>query len=447
MVQKRLKILSISAVYPTDGEPNLGIFVKRRLDHMAELADIRVLAPAPAIDYAKLRAARGGGSKTAARAGTLPPLPYEVQRPKWFFPPGGGVLNPPLLAAQLAPAVRRLQRGGSGGFAFDVIDAHFAYPTGVAAALLSARFGRPFAITLRGDETMHAGTSALRARWIDWALRRASAILAVSGRLRDWAISRGGVAPDRAFTIPNGVDTSTFRLLPDADLEQARLALRTRTGATANQDRVVLSAGYLIERKGHHHLIRAVHQMQARHGAGRVHIAIAGEPGREGNFAETLRSLTESLGMSGQVHFLGRQSQSDLSRLMNGADLLVLPSSREGWPNVVQEALASGCPVVASDIGGTPDMIPDDRYGYLLPEGDVQPASLADALERALARSANGSWDRRTIAEWGGRRSWNHVARDVVECLEGALGSGARSGEARQRQRGMQSEAGWTGGR
>src|SRR5262249_45462330 len=154
-----------------------------------------------------------------------------------------------------------------------------------------------------------------------------------------------GAHPATTQTIPNGVDTSMFYPRRNGDPKN-RLGLIPSTP-------LIVSAGYLIERKGHHKVIRALKALCDRGNA--VHLAVAGGPGAEGQFEPALRKLTRELGLEDRVHFLGHISQDDLAELMSAADVVCLASSREGWPNVVNESLACGTPVVATDIGGVPD--------------------------------------------------------------------------------------------
>ena len=116
-----------------------------------------------------------------------------------------------------------------------------------------------------------------------------------------------------------------------------------------------------------------------------------------------------------------------MARWLAASDLLCLPSHSEGCPNVVLEALYSGRPVVATDVGGTPELV-DDTCGILVPKGDVP--ALADALARALARS----WDADVISRTHGR-TWDDVARETFEVCRSVLD--ARSGAVRSARRGM----------
>jgi glycosyltransferase involved in cell wall biosynthesis len=311
----------------------------------------------------------------------------------------GGVINSGFLFLRLLPLVRSLRRE----FPFDVIDSHFAYPDGIAAAMLAQVFGCPYVITLRGNETMHSGFR-WRGRAIRWAIRRASRIITVSERLREFAIECGA-RPQNVCTIPNGVDTAVFH-------PRGTSAVRAGLGLGSDAP-LVLSAGYLIERKGHHRVMHALRQL--RDSGVPPHLVIAGGPGGEGRYEPVLRALTDELSLTDRVHFTGPVSQQRMAELMSAANVVCLASAREGWPNVVNEALACGSPVVATDVGGVPDMLPSDRYGIVVPVDD------AGALERALERSLALRWDREAIAAWGMSRSWELVAGEVLNVLSEAV--------------------------
>jgi glycosyltransferase involved in cell wall biosynthesis len=356
---------------------------------MAERMSVKVIAPVPLLDYSRL-----GGSGSW---GTGFPRHYsdgavEVFHPRWLYPPRGGWFNAVCLFLAALPCIIRIRRR----FPFQIIDAHFAHPEGIAAAMLASVLGLPFTVTLRGNETMHAGFR-LRRLWIRWALCRAALVIAVSESLRQFAIGLG-VRPERARTIPNGIDVSIY-------YPRDRTACRERLGLPAGK-RVILSAGYLIERKGHHHVIRAISSLRA---AGiDVLLWIVGGKGREGDYEAQLKTLVRESGLEDAVHFTGAVPAAALAEYMAAADVFCLASSREGWPNVVNEALGCGTPVVASDVGGVPDMLRSEEFGFVVPAGDSK------ALEEALASAVRKSWDRSAIAAWGQSRSWQAVAAEVA---------------------------------
>jgi teichuronic acid biosynthesis glycosyltransferase TuaC len=380
------RVLSFSTLYPNPLEPASGPFVQRRLAHLAALVDLRVVGPFARMVYAH----RSPGIRPLPASGFDGTL--EVLRPGWFYPPLMGGINPILLAIQAFPTVLRLRRT----FPFELIDAQFGHPDGAAAALLAACFKVPFTITLRGAEADHA--EHFGRRWLmRWAFRRAARIFPVSMRLRALAISLG--APrERAIAIPNGVDSSLF-------FPRGIGPAREQLGIPADVP-VLFSAGHLIELKGHDGIMRAVHTL--RRAGLAVRLFIAGGAGSAASFEGQLLRLRAELGLENAVTFLGPVPPEKMPLWFSAADVYCLFSRREGWPNVVNEALACGTPVVAADVGAVPEMIPSLDYGTVTPAGNV--TALTAALETALVRR----WDRAAIAAWGQSRSWMHTAREVA---------------------------------
>jgi glycosyltransferase involved in cell wall biosynthesis len=146
-----------------------------------------------------------------------------------------------------------------------------------------------------------------------------------------------------------------------------------------------------------------------------VQLAIAGGAGPEGNCGPEIRRAISAASLQ-NVRLLGPVSAVEMAELMSAADVLCLASTREGWPNVVNEALACGTPVVATDVGAVADMLPDPRYGLVVPVNDQA------ALDGAVRQAIQMDWDRSLIAAWGQRRSWDQVAREVLEEMRSLLG-------------------------
>lgn len=393
-----VKVLSVSTVYPNPTEENFGPFVRERLRHVAQLLNVEVVAPIALIDYAEGRLRRPG----------IPAVRQDqwlrVHHPRWAYLPWGGYSNAFLLAARLMPFLRTLRRE----YPFNVIDSHFAHPAGISAALVGAALKCPFTITLRGNETMHAQSRGRR-RWIRWALRRATQVITVAENLRRFAIANG-VEESRVRTIPNGVDVELFYPRPYAET-------RERLGIPRDRPAIV-SAGFLIERKGHHRVIRALSDM--RRSGSKAELWIVGGPGREGQFEKELHSEVRHHALESAVHFTGNVKPAVLAEYMSAADVVCLASSREGWPNVVHEAQACGAPVVAADVGGVQDMIPGAAYGIVVPAGDET------ALTTALRNALTAQWDRGKIAAWGHARTWQRVAAETAEVLSLAARSNER---------------------
>lgn len=391
MTPARPHILSLSCVFPNPSEPGCGLFIRNRLLHLARRTSLVVAAPIAPFDYDNPKG-KGLGRRSVPHSRQDDQM--EVLHPAWVYFPGNRAVNGLLLGLQLAGALRRLRRR----FAFDVIDAHFAHPDGVAACVLAKLFDCPFLITLRGNELAHE-QSPSRRRMMSWAIRRAAGVVTLSDELRDLAV-RLGAGPDRVKVIPNGIDGRLF-------FRRDREAMRNKHGL--RQDRpVILSAGRLIELKGFQHALRAFAGLKER-GA---QLLIAGEASRGlPSYEGPLRRLSVELGLEDSVQFLSWVPQETLAELMTAADVFCLASRREGSPNAVSEALACGTPVVVTNVGTVSKLVPSEEFGYVVPVDD--PVSLTVALQRALGRS----WDHAAIAAWGGARSWDNVADEVLEVV------------------------------
>ncbi len=196
-------------------------------------------------------------------------------------------------------------------------------------------------------------------------LERADAVTAVCGAVADSLAHDYGVARARLRVLPNGAD------LPDLEAERPEARrLRDRFGAALLKPLWVCAAR-LEEQKGHAVLLEALAELRRR-GLDFV-CALAGD----GALRADLERRAATLGLEGRVEFMGRRDE--IGPLLLAADTVVLPSLWEGLPLVLLEALARARPVVASAVGGVPDVVEDGVTGRLVPPSD--PAALADALE------------------------------------------------------------------
>ncbi len=275
----------------------------------------------------------------------------------------------PKIGANLAPfslyqaAARTLARWRTQGYDFDLIDSHFFFPDGVAAVLLGRHFDKPVTITARGTDLNLMPRYRVPRALIRWAARHADGLITVSAALKQPLVDLG-IAPERVVVLRNGVDLARFR--PPAD----RPAQRSALGLTRP---TLLSVGHLIERKGHHLVIAALAELPG------LDLLVVGD----GPDAATLRAAAQRHGVADRVRFLGALPHGDLPRLYGAADALVLASSREGWANVLLEAMACGTPVVATPIWGTPEVVTTRAAGVLAAARSV--AALAAGVRDLLA--------------------------------------------------------------
>lgn len=389
-----IRVVSISSLYPNTYDPSAGLFVQAQLRALSSLTVLKLFAPISLLNYRNW-AASGASCRREWDGET------EVFHPRWLYPPGGTCLNAALLAARLLTALQDISRK----FRYQLIDAHFGYPEGVTAALISALVHRPFMVTLGGSELLH-GQYRMRRAAMRWSLRRASRVIAVSEELQQFAISLG-VQASRTVVIPNGVDTAGY-------YPRDRASIRDKYRIPHN-DKVILSAGHLVEVKGHDRTIRALKQLLDK--GRRARLLIAGGVGQGvRDTSENLKELASALRIADSVEFLGHLAPDKLAELMSAADIFCLASRREGCPNVVSEALACGLPVVATRVGSVPTLIPSEDFGIVIPLANAD-SELAPALAKALERS----WDRAAISKFGHRRSWDTMAKDVLQQMEIAV--------------------------
>jgi glycosyltransferase involved in cell wall biosynthesis len=298
------------------------------------------------------------------------------------------------------PLVRRLLRTNR----YDALHVFFSLPTGALLPFLDLR-GLPVVVSLRGSDVPgydphHAGVQRMHrllkplTRWI-W--RRADRVVALSeslGRLTSQTM------PElRYAVVPNGVDLTLFH--PPEVMRQPRTS-PVRCLAVAR----------LVERKGLGCLIRAFALLER----GRFELDIVGD----GPDRHALRELATNLGVAEEVRFLGSLSRPMVAERYRQADLFTLPSTAESFGNVFAEALASGLPIVASQVGGIPDLVEHGSNGLLVPPGD--PLRLAQAI-RYLAD------DPQLRSEMAGRNrvkaeatlEWTQVTKRYLSIYEAVM--------------------------
>jgi glycosyltransferase involved in cell wall biosynthesis len=378
-----LRVLVFSTLYPNAAQPNHGIFVENRLRHTLAQGGIEatVLAPVPYFPFAGPSFGRYGVYARVPRREIRHGL--EIHHPRYpVIPRIGARFTPGFLYRAARRALREI--GGDGAQPFDLIDAHYFYPDGVAAARLARELEIPLLITGRGTDLTLIPQSAPERAQIQWASKQASGLITVCEDLRHKLIDLGE-APSRIVSLRNGVDLARFSP-GDRAGSRARLGL---SGFT------LLSVGSLIPRKGHELIIEALRDIPD---AG---LMIAGS----GPMRAELERVAQEKGVAGRVRFLGEIAHDDLTDAYRAADMFVLASSREGWANVLLEAMACGTPVVATNVNGTPEVIQDSALGQLVEERT--PAALARAIAALRLRAP----DRNAVRAYAEQFSWEATAR------------------------------------
>lgn len=365
-----MRIVTFSTLYPNTERPHHGIFVETRLRQLVASGAVTadVVAPSPWFPVASPHFANYGGY---AR------IPYcehryglAIAHPRYVVIPKVGMSVTPLtLFAATFPLLRRRLRTGSG---FDLIDAHYAYPDGVAAVMLGRALGRPVVITARGTDVVRIPDFTLPRLWIRWALRHADGLIAVSNGLQARLVALG-VPPHSVRMLRNGVDLTLFHPA-DRDVSRRALGFARPT---------MLAVGHLIPRKRHRLIIEALPLLAG------VDLVIVGD----GPERAAIEALAHQHEVADRVRILTPRPQEQLRAFYSAADLLVLPSVYEGWPNVLLESMACGTPVIATDFAGVEDIVAALEAGRILQE--ATPEALAETVRDILAAPPDRTATRR----------------------------------------------------
>ncbi|MDO8706943.1 MAG: glycosyltransferase family 4 protein [Sulfuricaulis sp.] len=384
-----MKILTFTTLYPNSVKPHHGVFVETRLRHLVASGAVQslVVAPVPWFPTAHAVFGRYGVNARLARREQRHGL--TVLHPRYpVIPKVGMILAPFLLAAAMLPVVRRIL---AEGYDFDLIDAHYFYPDGVAAVMLARHFGKPVVVTARGTDINLIPQYRWPRKLILWAASRATGIIAVSRALKQ-ALVQMAVTEEKITVLRNGVDLQLFQPM-DRAAERHRLGLSRTT---------LLSVGNLIRSKGHDVAIEALVDLPD------VELLIIGD----GEDGPALGSLAQALGVANRVRFIGRVRQEDLKAYYTAADALVLPSVREGWTNVLLESMACGTPVIANRVGGTPEIVRRPEAGLLVEERTPV------AFSRAVRQLMENYPDRRATRAYAEQFDWDETTQGQVTLFQ-----------------------------
>jgi glycosyltransferase involved in cell wall biosynthesis len=371
-----IRLLTFTSLYPNTAQPRHGVFVEERLRHLTATGKVSATVVAP-VPWFPFRHPRFGTYSAYARV----PAHEErygiaISHPRYpVIPKLGMNLAPALMYRAVLPLLRKMQFDGPG---FDLIDAQYFYPDGVAAARLGAALRKPVVITARGSDVMLIANHRLPRRQIVRAAENAAAVIAVSQALKD-TLAALGVDPQKVTVLRNGVDLERFA-------PRDRAALREKLGLSGA---VWLTVGHLVELKGVHIAIAALARVPD------VTLLIAGRGPEE----HRLRDQVTQLGLQARVRFLGAIAHAQLCEYYNAADALIHASSREGMPNVVLEAMACGTPVVAAPFASASEVLDAPAAGEIATERSA--AGIAGAWRRLQDRAPSRAATRSQAERFG----------------------------------------------
>ncbi|MEA1996583.1 MAG: glycosyltransferase [Gemmatimonadota bacterium] len=298
---------------------------------------------------------------------------------------------------------------------YDLVHCHTVFDLGVAAMELKRALGLPFVVSVYGTDINwlfetgeRKADPALAGATVE-VLKAADAVICVSRDL-EARVAGLGVEKQRIHWIPNGADTGLFS---PGDKVSERRSL-----GWPEDCRVILYAGNIIPTKGLGELVEAVALME-REAAGLPEFVVM-LAGHGGDYQKQLKAVISERGLERRFKFLGAQPHDRMPALMRACDIFCLPSWREGWPLSVVEALACGSPVVATGVGGIPEIVTSPGEGILCQ------ARNPEALAGALAKALNTRWDEKLIAGSALRYSYDKLAGDIEGVYREVLGRAHR---------------------
>jgi len=373
-------LLVLTNSYPDSANRRYGgIFVKDQVNELAKyFSKVYVISPQPFGSNREL-------------------VDYEYRNVRVFFPRffhvPVGYFRRKLGDNFFKAALRVIQREN---LEFDIIHAHFTWPSGYAGALLKKSLGKPLVVTGHGydvydlpfrDKTWFRG--------VKFALDSADNVITVSKRNLKILTGKLGVPESKVSVIPNGFDSNLFKPLDKAKAKR-------KLGLPLDK-RIVLNAANLVPVKGHEYLIKAMAKVLEERKD--VLLVIVGD----GPLRGKLEGLVKKLGLSKHVKFAGAKPHEEIPLWMNAADLFVLPSLSEGNPTVMFEALGVGLPFVGTAVGGVPEIITSEDYGLLCPPADP------DCLTEKILIALNREWDKRKIEEHGRTFAYDNVSVQILK--------------------------------
>ena len=382
-----LRVLTLSTLYPDSARPAFGLFVERQTLALAARPGVEVAVAAPVglppWPLSLHPRYRGRASLPAKeRRNEL-----AVYRPRFRVWPGlGEAGRAQALAAAILPLARSLS--------CDVIDSEFFWPDGVAAMHVAETLGIPFSVKARGSDIHHWGARPAIAEQMLAAAGKASGLLAVSAALKaDMAAM--GMPAGKIRVHLTGADLERFRPLD-------REAAKRRLGV---EGPLIVAPGNLVPLKGHALAIEALAALPDST------LLIAGD----GPERRALAARIAQLGLGERARLLGAVPPESMPELLGAADLMLLPSEREGLANVWVEALACGTPILIADVGGAREVIDRPEAGRLV---ERDPAEIAAAAREMLASPP----DPAAVRKAAERFCWDRNGEELHAHLAGLVG-------------------------
>nr|WP_321497972.1 glycosyltransferase family 4 protein [uncultured Methanolobus sp.] len=387
---KLRNLLVITNNYPnSDNSYASEIFVKEQVKYLKEnFHTIYIISPvAYGVEYLR---------KTTHEN-------YQYDNVKVFFPKYFNIpffykyLKSIWIKLELRSILKLIEKQGIN---FDLIHAHFTWPSGSVAAELKTIYNVPVIITEHTSNTFINMISNKDKHSIK-AWNKADAIIRVNRR--DISLfEEVGIPLKKVYYIPNGLDENKFKVL---DRQKCKDKLNL-----PNDKKIILNVGHLYSPlKGHTYLVKAMNEIVNK--MCDIHCYIVGD----GVLKNELQTQIVKYDLQEYVTLVGSISHDEISLWMNACDIFVLPSLKESFGIVQIEAMACGKPVVATYNGGSEEIIKSENHGLL-----CEPANVID-LQKVILQALSKDWDSRTIIKYSSKYNMSNISKEILDIYSRVL--------------------------
>ncbi len=358
-----MNVLVVSHMYPSSFNKVTGIFVHQQIKEMVKQGcEVKVISPVPwtpfPIKYLSNKWKRYSEvPKKLILDGIEVYYPRYLSFPKALFFASSG--------KRMYKGIKRLVKNIRKNFNFDIIHAHVALPDGWAGMKISEQYNKPLIVTIHGQDfqkTIFKNEAC--GKNIELVLNNSEKVIVVSNKLKRLALDNLNIKSKKIVVIPNGIN------LEDISLEKSNIFTEYR------DKKVILSVSHLIRTKGIDYNLKVIAKLKSKF-KDLLYLVIG-----EGTEKANLVKLSEKLGLTDIVKFLGQLNHNDVMRYMNICNIFSLPSWEEGFGVVYLEAMAHGKPVIACKGQGIEDVIKNKETGLLVNPQDEN--DLARAIDYLL---------------------------------------------------------------
>jgi glycosyltransferase involved in cell wall biosynthesis len=385
-----MKLLAITNLFGRPWDTTVGTFNQRIFEQINSRCELTLLVPIPWTEIVKFPK-----QYFAANSQQRKIWPFVHYFPYIYIPKLSQSLNVYFLLFSViifCPFIVLFRR-------WDAVIGSWIYPDGLVAVLLGKIKRIPALAVALGTDVNDLANRTKQRSQVRRILSQGTSTVTVSKDLAN-KLAALGIAQNKLHVILNGVDSNSFKPQPKS-LAKMELGLNP-------SEKLVLFVGSHIPEKGCFELIKAFAQLTKLHS--NCKLAMIGG----GASALALQELVSQLNLDAKVTFLGKLNHDLLPSWFSAADALCLPSYREGIPNVIMEAMAAGLPVVATSVGGIPEVVTKET-GVLIAPRDIE--SLLTGLSQVLSQQWNTTAIRASVRDY----TWDATGRQYMQLINDAI--------------------------